>query len=138
MIGWITPFSLMDAIRSFSFSSSKYFLGSLITYSNGLKETLLKVASKTLIDHGSVSRETANEMLLGLMKTTGADYGVAITGIAGPSGGTKEKPVGTVYIAIGKKGKKPHVIHCQFEGSRQHIIESTCAKVFQELQLLLR
>jgi len=117
--------------------ASKYFLGSLITYSNRLKESLLQVTSKTLVDHGAVSRETANEMLLGLMKKTGADYGVAITGIAGPSGGTKEKPVGTVYIALGEKGKKPHIIHCQFAGSRQNIIESTCSKALEELELLL-
>ncbi len=117
--------------------ASKYFLGSLVTYSNQLKEDLLKVSKETLRTSGAVSRETANEMLLGLMKMTSADFGIAITGTAGPSGGSKEKPVGTVFIAVGAKGKKPHIVECHFEGARQAVIEASCAKALLELQGLI-
>lgn len=117
--------------------ASRYFLGSIISYSNELKRELLKVSQETLRTHGAVSRETANEMLLGLMKCTDADFGIAITGIAGPSGGTREKQVGTVYIATCARGKKPHIVHCQFEGSRQRIIESSCLRACTELDQLL-
>ncbi|NGX39579.1 MAG: Nicotinamide-nucleotide amidohydrolase PncC [Chlamydiae bacterium] len=113
--------------------ASKYFLGSFVTYSNGLKSSVLGVSSSTLYENGAISRETANEMLLGLMKKTEADFGVAITGVAGPSGGTKETPVGTVYIAVGAHGKKPHVTENHFEGSRQEIMEKTCQKAIEEL-----
>jgi len=113
--------------------ASSYFLGSLITYSNALKERLLHVSRKTLDVHGAVSRETANEMLLGLMKETGADYGAAVTGIAGPKGGGNGKPIGTVYIAVAEQGKKPHVVKCHFEGDRQSVIEATCDRAVSEL-----
>ncbi len=118
--------------------ASKYFLGSFVTYSNEMKRGVLKVCNQTLFTHGAVSRETANEMLIGLMKISGADYGVAVTGTAGPSGGTKEKPVGTVYIAVGQKGKKPHVVKCFFEGDRQEIIAAAIDRSLDELDQLLQ
>jgi PncC family amidohydrolase len=118
--------------------ASKYFQGSLITYSNSLKEKLLNVNGATLLEHGAVSRETANEMVRGVLNVSQADYGIAITGIAGPSGGTQEKPVGTVYIAVGESGKKPHIIRCQFEGERKQIVEATCERALQELLSILR
>lgn len=117
--------------------ASKYFLGALVTYSNALKEELLGVSRKTLVSRGAASREVASEMLLGLMKSIDADYGVAVTGIAGPSGGAQDRPVGTVYIALGERGKKPHVIHCHLEGDRQEIIASACARALEELAFLI-
>lgn len=117
--------------------ASQYFLGSIVSYSNALKKELLQVSANTLQDHGAVSRETANEMLLGLMKFSSADYGIAITGIAGPSGGTDDKPVGTVFIALGEKGKKPHVIRAQFTGDRKNIIDLSCNLALEELGNLL-
>ena len=117
--------------------ASKYFLGSLVVYSNALKMSLLKVTSETLIHSGAVSREVADEMLLGLMKRTEADYGIAVTGIAGPSGGTAEKPVGTVFIALGIRGKKPHIVECHFNGDRAAVIEAICERAISELALLL-
>ena len=83
--------------------SSAYFMGSVITYSNAMKMDQLQVKSSTLKMHGAVSEETVKEMVqgaLGLLKT---DIAVAISGIAGPGGGTPEKPVGTIWIAIGDK-----------------------------------
>ncbi|MDN3506985.1 MAG: CinA family protein [Simkaniaceae bacterium] len=116
--------------------ASKYLLGSLVTYSNALKEKILKVSAETLRTSGAVSREVANEMWIGLMKLTEADYGITTTGIAGPTGGTEEKPVGTVFIALGAKGKKPHIIECHFDGDRESVIEATCAKALEEFLLL--
>ena len=80
--------------------SSEYFLGSAVTYSNEAKMRLLGVREQTLIDHGAVSEETAREMALGAAALFGADYSVAVTGIAGPGGATDTKPVGLVYIAV--------------------------------------
>jgi len=118
--------------------ASLYFLGSLITYSDGLKEKLLSVDPETLRNHGAVSRETAHEMWIGLMKETGADYGVSTTGIAGPTGGSKEKPVGTVFLAVGEAGKKPHVVECHFDGDREAVIAATCARISDELLSTLK
>jgi nicotinamide-nucleotide amidase len=80
--------------------SSSYFRGSVVAYSNEWKQQFLDVPSATLDNHGAVSRETALTMSVNVRRIGNADYGVAITGIAGPSGGTKAKPVGLVYIAI--------------------------------------
>lgn len=113
--------------------ASKYFLASFVLYVDQMKEKVLHVSKETLRKEGAVSRNTADEMWLGLMKVTSADFGIAITGIAGPSGGTIEKPVGLVFIAIGTKGKKPHIIECRFKGDRKTIIEATCEKALQEL-----
>jgi len=117
--------------------ASKYLLGSLVTYSNRLKSSLLKVSPKTLLQSGAVSRETADEMLIGLMKTCNAEYGIAVTGVAGPSGGTQEKPVGTVFIALGAQGSKPHVVECHFKGDRASIQEQACERAISELAQLL-
>lgn len=80
--------------------SSAYYLGSLIAYSNRAKEILLGVRHETLLVHGAVSEEVAREMARGARRRVGADVAVAITGIAGPTGGTPEKPVGLVYVAL--------------------------------------
>jgi len=80
--------------------ASRYYLGGVIAYHNLAKEKLLGVSSATLSKFGAVSEETAKKMAMGVKKRLGADLGMSITGIAGPSGGTKEKPVGLVYIAL--------------------------------------
>lgn len=86
--------------------ASKYLLGSLVAYSNAWKERFLQVSRTTLETHGAVSRECVIEMVKGLLSETEADFGVAISGVAGPGGGSLEKPVGTIYIAIGERGKQ--------------------------------
>ncbi len=86
--------------------ASKYFLGSLVAYSNGWKERFLQVSRTTLKQKGAVSRETVIEMVQGLFNETEADYAAAVSGIAGPSGGTKEHPIGTIFIAVGHRGEK--------------------------------
>ena len=80
--------------------SSAYFKGGIVAYSNEIKEQLLGVRHETLEQYGAVSEQTAKEMALGCLNVTGADYAIATTGIAGPTGGTDEKPLGLVYIAV--------------------------------------
>ena len=79
--------------------SSNYLRGTLVPYHNDLKEQLLGVSSATLTQHGAVSEETVREMATGIKKLFGADFGLASSGIAGPDGGSPDKPVGTVWIA---------------------------------------
>ncbi len=80
--------------------ASKIFLGGVVAYSNEVKRKFLGVRAVTLARHGAVSEAVAREMAEGARKKFGADYTIAVTGIAGPSGGTKAKPVGTVFIAV--------------------------------------
>jgi nicotinamide-nucleotide amidase len=80
--------------------SSEIFKGSVITYSNEIKEQELKVSKEIMIKHGVVSIEVVNEMLDGVLKKFNAEFAIAVSGVAGPNGGTKDKPVGTVVIGI--------------------------------------
>ena len=83
--------------------SSKYFEGGVISYSYDVKEKMLGVKRNTLLTYGAVSEECVREMLQGLLHVSGTTYGIAVSGIAGPEGGTDDKPVGTVWIAVGSK-----------------------------------
>ncbi len=80
--------------------SSDYFVGGIISYSNDAKERILLVRGETLQEHGAVSEETAREMARGARRLLRADVALAVTGIAGPGGGTAEKPVGLTYLAL--------------------------------------
>ena len=103
--------------------SSDYFLGGVMAYSNPVKERLLGVNHKTLLAVGAVSEETAREMAQGASQTIGSDVGLSVTCIAGPGGGTDEKPVGLTYIgASTPEGEwvERHV----FQGDRKSIKES--------------
>ena len=100
--------------------SSQYFAGGFITYSNALKQQMLGVPAETLERFGAVSPETAEAMAAGTRERTGTTYAVSITGVAGPDGGTEEKPVGLVYIGIaGPEGLS--VGQRRFIGDRQRI-----------------
>ena len=91
MVGqWITAVS----------GSSRWFKGGVIAYANSVKEGLLGVAPATLAAHGAVSEPVVHEMAEGARRATGAEWGIAVSGVAGPDGGTAEKPVGTVFIAV--------------------------------------
>lgn len=80
--------------------ASEIFLGGIVAYSNAVKQKFLGVRAETLKRHGAVSEAVAREMAEGAQKKFGADFAIAVTGIAGPGGGTKSKPVGTVFIAL--------------------------------------
>lgn len=80
--------------------ASDYFLGGVVSYTNGVKSKALGISAETLEKYGAVNRQTAEEMALGVKKLCASDYAIATTGVAGPSGGTQENPVGTVWIAV--------------------------------------
>ena len=80
--------------------SSKYFLGSIVAYNNGIKENILEIPSKIINQYGAVSRQVAESMAINVSKKFNSDISISCTGISGPTGGTNEKPVGTVYISI--------------------------------------
>ncbi|MCG6551552.1 MAG: CinA family protein [Candidatus Magnetominusculus sp. LBB02] len=101
--------------------SSAVFWGGAVTYSNAIKEKFLGVSPVTLHKYGAVSEQTALEMARGIRQATGADIGVAVTGIAGPKGGTPGKPVGLVYIALKGPAEVEHVKQCNFTGSRHRV-----------------
>lgn len=104
--------------------SSEYFLGGAVTYSNEAKTRLLGVREETLAAHGAVSEQTVREMALGVVPLFGADYSVAVTGIAGPGGATETKPVGLVYIAV-SDGSRAVVTRNEFQGGRQQVRDNT-------------
>ncbi len=104
--------------------ASSVFDEGYITYANEAKENLLGVKKETLQNFGAVSEQTAYEMAEGVCKVSGADVGISVTGIAGPEGGTEEKPVGLVYIACCVNGVVT-VKKCNFKGNRQKIRDNT-------------
>ena len=100
--------------------SSKYFSGGVIVYSNQSKVDLLQVSPETLENHGAVSDKTVREMASGVKKHINTDFGLAVTGIAGPDGGTKEKPVGTVHVGLAV-GDNIFSQKYRFWGTREHV-----------------
>ncbi|MCE9597659.1 MAG: nicotinamide-nucleotide amidohydrolase family protein [Spirochaetia bacterium] len=103
--------------------SSQYFQGSCVVYANEAKTKLLGVSQDILAKHGAVSEETALAMASGALDVLGADISISITGIAGPDGGSKEKPVGTVYCAAMQRGKKPLAVKWFMPFDRERIRE---------------
>lgn len=111
--------------------ASQVFERGIVTYTNNSKIEELNVKESTLKTYGAVSEETAKEMAIGLLNKTNVDMALSITGIAGPTGGTKDKPVGLVYIGLASKDKS-YVIKNIFTGSRQDIQNKAANKVFVE------
>ena len=116
--------------------SSDYFQTGYVTYANETKMSLLDVKERTLIAHGAVSEETVSEMLTGTLERSGADYAVAISGIAGPSGGTEEKPVGTVYIGVANHHQQK-IKRFQFGKDRILNKEMSAYNALNSLRLLI-
>ncbi len=102
--------------------ASSVLKGSVISYANEIKSQWLAVKEQTLIEHGAVSKECVEEMLKGILKMANADCAIAVSGIAGPTGGTDEKPVGTVYLGIQTKEKTIIELHL-FKGDRESVQE---------------
>jgi len=114
--------------------SSAWFLEGAVTYSNGAKTRMLQVPSELIESRGAVSAEVASAMAVGARAASGSDLALSVTGIAGPDGGTPEKPVGTVFIAVADKSSC-HVNQYQFQGDRAGVRIVTC---FSALDLLRR
>ena len=125
---------LASAITSISGASKIFNLG-LITYSNQAKIKILKVNKKIIKKYGAVSHECCYAMVNNLSKISKANINVSITGIAGPRGGTKKKPVGLVYIGL-KKGNKIQIIKCLFKSKKRSSIQKATVK--KALNLVLR
>lgn len=115
---------------------SEVFRSGAVTYANEAKMQLLGVKKKTLRKYGAVSAQTAEEMAIGAAMNLDTDVAVAVTGIAGPDGGTKEKPVGLVYIGCYVCGQV-NVYECHFTGTREKIRESTTIMALNLIRLML-
>ena len=124
---------LSSSITSIS-GSSKVFNMGLVTYSNNAKVKLLKVPKKTINKYGAVSYETCLSMVKNLSKISKSNISISITGVAGPTGGTKEKPIGLVYIGL-KKGRKTIIKKNLFNSKKRILIQK--ATVNQALKLIL-
>jgi len=110
--------------------------GSMVTYSNDIKHSWLGVDNEILDTHGAVSSQCVSQMLDGIQKASSADYALAVSGIAGPTGGSDEKPVGTVYIGL-QTPSTQGVFKCFFEGDRDSIQEQSTAFAIEKLQEFL-
>ena len=115
--------------------ASKIFDLGFITYSNQAKIKILKVNKNIIRKYGAVSHECCSTMVKNLSKISKADINVSITGIAGPKGGTKQKPVGLVYIGV-KKGNKTQITKCLFKNKKRFSIQKATVK--KALDLVLR
>ena len=124
---------LASSITSIS-GSSKVFNMGLVTYSNNAKVKLLKVPKKTITKYGAVSYETCLSMVKNLSKISRSNISISITGVAGPNGGTKEKPVGLVYVGL-KKGSKTIIKKNLFKSKKRVSIQK--ATVNQALKMIL-
>ncbi|MFH1248050.1 MAG: CinA family protein [Candidatus Omnitrophota bacterium] len=116
--------------------SSTFFLLGLVTYSNAAKTKLLNIPSSIILKNGAVSKVVANLMAQRIQKISGSDIGIGISGIAGPSGGTPQKPVGTIYISIVGK-KKAINRRFIFKGNRRQIRKLAAIKALQILMTVL-
>ncbi|MEA1879755.1 MAG: CinA family protein [Campylobacterota bacterium] len=111
--------------------------GSMVTYSNDIKHSWLGVENEVLENYGAVSSECIVQMLAGIQKATDSDYALAVSGVAGPTGGSDEKPVGTVYIGL-LTPTSQEVFHCLFDGDRSSIQEQSTAFAIRKLDEYLK
>ena len=110
--------------------SSDYFVGGIVCYSNSVKKKLLRVREMTFERSGAVSEQTVTEMARGVARLLGADVGIAVSGIAGPGGGSKVKPVGLVYICV-KTATTLAVETHRFRGGRRAVKEQSAAAALE-------
>ena len=117
--------------------SSEVFIGGVVYYSNEMKMKWLGVNQETLEKYGAVSEQTVGEMLNGIMRETGSDLAIAVSGVAGPTGGTTEKPAGTVFIGVVFQERKD-VKKYLFQGSREDVRMKSAMKVVEMISNLLK
>jgi nicotinamide-nucleotide amidase len=131
--GWIAK------VMTDTAGSSDWFDCSIVSYSNEAKKRLLQVPDGVLLDHGAVSENTVIAMQQGIFLETRADAGISVSGIAGPGGGSEEKPVGTVWIAVGLRNQMVHTQKFLFEGDRNAVrLQAVEAALNSLLELLER
>ncbi len=116
--------------------SSAYVLGGVVTYSNEAKQQLVNVQAETLLRYGAVSEQTAHEMVVGVCDLFKADVGISVTGIAGPGGGTPEKPVGLVYVGC-KVGDNSIVRKYLWQGNRAENKDHSVIAALQLVQAMI-
>jgi len=116
--------------------SSNYFKGSIVAYSNEIKENILKVKNTDIVKHGAVSKEVVEQMAIGVKKLFNTDYAIATSGIAGPDGGTDEKPIGTTWIAVAGPNEI-YVKKYTFGTRRDIIIRRASSKSLDKLRKLI-
>ena len=116
--------------------SSRYFVGGVVSYSEAAKTRMLGVRKQLLSKWGAVSEQTVREMAAGVCRCFGSQVGVAVSGIAGPSGGTKAKPVGLVYVCV-MAGKRVMVERHLFRGGRRVVKEQSACAALQLCRRLL-
>jgi nicotinamide-nucleotide amidase len=132
--GWVAK-SITDIS-----GSSQCFAYGIVSYSNDAKESILGVQAATLVEHGAVSENTVREMAQGVLKLSGADLSVAVSGIAGPDGGSEDKPLGTVWFGWSTRqgGKiETDVLRRQLDGDREDVRSESVIIALQELRLRL-
>ena len=133
--GWICK-----ALTDIS-GSSQCFAYGIVSYSNGAKESMLGVNPASLLEFGAVSEEVVGEMAAGVLNLSGADYAVAVSGIAGPDGGTEEKPVGTVWLGWAVRNDKKMTIDAEkhlLKGDREAVRTRTVILALQGVRERLR
>jgi len=133
--GWIAK-----ALTDVAGSSSAFGFG-IVSYANAAKVSMLGVREQTLEQQGAVSEATVNEMVSGALALSGADIAVAVSGVAGPDGGTADKPVGTVWFAWGRQtsaGMELTTMRKQFDGDREAVRARTVIEALQGLRERLR
>lgn len=113
--------------------ASAVFLGGVVSYDNSIKQGILGVRESSLQDFGAVSEKVVSEMLHGVIDKFGAQVALASSGIAGPSGGSAQKPVGCVFLGVQKCGEKPLIEQYFFTGTREQIQEQSCQKALEML-----
>lgn len=116
---------------------SQYFLGSVVAYSNSLKTNVLNVSAETLAIHGAVSGPVVEQMAQGMLRLSGSDYSLAVSGIAGPGGGSLEKPVGTIWSAIASRDGESFIWKLNLSGSRHEIIEKSVENLLSQFKLVI-
>ena len=119
--------------------SSQIFRGSVVTYSNEIKEQELHVNKETIMKYGAVSYEVVKEMLCGVLKKFNSNYAIAVSGIAGPNGGTDDKPIGTVVIGVMNDTGDQYIQVFHFNGNRQEVqIQSAKMALKLNFEILLK
>lgn len=114
--------------------ASKVFWGGYVVYDNSAKNRMVSVSLETLERFGAVSAECVAELLSGAIEASGCDVAAAVSGIAGPDGGTKDKPVGTVFIGVQEKGKKSIIKKYLFDGNRNDVRNQSVLEILNLLK----